>query len=141
MSFTRLVAVLLMLGTTLIVAACSRVFVEGAEQVIKSTKSGDLTVTLSNATGVLNQGEKDLFISFADASGKPIDIGAASLAFQMAAMGAMPEMSSKAILTTTELPGKYLAKVDLEMSGTWEAVISYEGQHGNGQVRMTVNVK
>ena len=76
-----------------------------------------------------------------DASGKLIDVGAASLTFQMAAMGTMPEMNNKAALTTTESPGKYRATVEIEMTGTWEGVISYDGSHGKGQVRMTVNVK
>jgi hypothetical protein len=121
--------------------ACSGRNAQAAEKVIKTTKSDDQTVTLSNSTGVLKHGENDLFVSFADSSGKLIDVGAASLNFQMAAMGSMPEMNDKATLTTTETPGKYRARVEIEMSGTWEAVISYEGPHGRGQARMTVNVK
>ena len=141
MSAKKVGAVLLILTSALMVGVYSGCGAPGAEKVIKSTKSGDLTVTLSNPTGLLKSGENELFISFADASGKPIDVGAASLNFQMAGMGQMPEMNDKATLTTTDTPGKYQAKVDIEMSGTWEAVISYDGPHGSGQVRMTVNVK
>jgi hypothetical protein len=59
----------------------------------------------------------------------------------MAGMGTMAEMNDKATLTTTKTPGKYRAKVEIEMASTWEAVVNYEGPHGSGQVRMTVNVK
>jgi len=45
----------------------------------------------------------------------------------------MAEMNDKATLTTTETPGKYHAKVDIEMGYTWEAVIVYEGSQGKGQ--------
>jgi len=138
MSATKLALVSLVITTTLVAAACSG---NPGDKTIKSNSSGDLTVTLSNSTGELKSGENDLFISFSDASGKLIDVGAVSLTFQMAAMGTMLEMNNKAALTTTESPGKYRARVEIEMTGTWEGVISYDGSHGKGQVRMTVNVK
>lgn len=141
MSERRFVFISLVLVSALIVAACSGGGAPGAETAIKSAKSGDLTVTLSNSAGQLNNGENDLYIAFTDASGKPIDVGAASLNFQMTAMGTMPEMNNKATLTTTEVPGRYRASVEIEMSGTWEAIISYEGPQGAGQTRMTVNAK
>jgi hypothetical protein len=122
-------------------AACSKTNSSSGEQIIKSAKSGNLTVTLSNATGELKNGENDLFISFADASGKLVDVGAAALNFHMAGMGTMAEMNDKATLTTTDIPGKYRAKAEIEMASTWEAVISYEGSQGKGQAVMTVNVK
>ena len=121
-----------------ITASCSA---PSAEETIKSTRSGDLTIALSSAKGALKSGDNEFLIRFSDASGKPVDVGAASLNFQMAAMGTMPEMNSKATLTTTDVPGQYRATAEIEMSGTWEAVVSYEGPHGTGQVRLTVNVK
>jgi hypothetical protein len=138
MSATKFALVSLVITAALVAAACSG---NPSEKSIKSSSSGDLAVTLSNSTGELRSGENDLFISFRDASGKLIDVGAASLNFQMAAMGTMPEMNNKAALTTTEMPGKYRAKVEIEMAGTWEGVISCDGSHGKGQVRITVNVR
>jgi hypothetical protein len=141
MKAQRLVGVSLVLISALIAAACSGGGAPDAEKAIKSTRSGDLNVTLSNSAGELKNGENDLFVAFTDASGEPIDVGAASLNFQMAAMGTMPEMNSKAVLTTTDVPGKYHARVEFQMSGTWEAIINYEGPKGTGQTRMTVNAK
>jgi hypothetical protein len=134
-----LLRVILIATVGLTVSACSTRSVQ--EREIKSAKSGDLTITLSSASGELKNGDNELFVSFSDSSNRPVDVGAASLNFQMAAMGTMPEMNNKAKLTTTDTAGKYRATVELEMAGTWESVISFEGAHGDGQARMTVNVK
>jgi hypothetical protein len=80
-------------------------------------------------------------LSFADASGKTVDVGAASLKFHMPAMGSMAEMNDVASLTTTNAAGKYRAKVNIEVDGTWEAIVSYEGLQGTGQARITVQAK
>ncbi len=111
------------------------------EKVIKSMKSGELTITLSSSTGELKNGENDLMITFFDGAGKPVDVGAASLNFHMAAMGSMAEMNDRASLTTTEVPSKYRAQVNIEMAGSWEAQIKYQGPHGSGRESMTVRAK
>lgn len=141
MSTKRVVAVSLMIAAALLAPACSGGGTPGSEKVIKSAKSGDLTITLASSTGEVKNGENELIISFTDASGKPIDVGAASLNFHMAAMGTMAEMNDKATLTTTDTPGKYHARVNIEAASTWEAVVSYEGPRGSGQARMTINAK
>ena len=128
--------------TLLIVAACGgRAGSSSRDKAIKSTQAGNLTVTLSSSTGEIKSGENDLTLSFTDASGKPVDVGAASLKFHMPAMGSMAEMNDTASLTTTNTPGKYHAKVDIEVDGTWEAMISYQGPQGIGQASMTVQAK
>jgi hypothetical protein len=125
---------------TSFVAAC-RGANSSNEKVIKSVKSGELTITLSSSTGELKNGENDLMIAFFDSAGKPVDVGAASLNFHMAAMGSMAEMNDRATLTTTDIPGKYRAQVNIEMAGTWEAQVKYQGQHGAGRESMTVRAK
>jgi hypothetical protein len=122
-----------------IVAGCKSA--PGEEKTIKSTKSGDMTVTLSSNGGELKRGENELFISFTDASGNPIDVGAASLNFHMAAMGSMAEMNNGAQLTTTETAGKYRGRVNIEMAGSWEAQVAYQGSHGTGRAELTVSAK
>jgi hypothetical protein len=56
-------------------------------------------------------------------------------------MGSMAEMNDVASLTTTNAAGKYRAKVNIEVDGTWEAIVSYEGLQGTGQARITVQAK
>lgn len=126
----------------LTLAACGgSAGISGSEKTIKSTQSGNLTITLASSNGQLKSGENDLLLSFTDKSDKPVDVGAVSLKFHMPAMGSMAEMNDTASLTTTNTPGKYHAKVDIEVDGTWEAMISYQGPQGTGQASMTVQAK
>lgn len=112
-----------------------------ADQPIKSVKADNLTVTLTAPSGQLRRGDNELRLIFVDAAGNPADVGAASLNFHMASMGTMAEMNDRATLTTTEQPGNYAARVNLQMSGSWEAQITYQGTHGSGRVSMNVQVK
>lgn len=141
MKTTHIVSSILAVAIALAAAACSKSNSADGGKVIKSAKSSDMTATLSNSTGELKSGDNELMLTFTDAEGKSVDVGAASLNFHMAAMGAMAEMNNKATLTTTETPGKYRAQVNIEMKGTWEAQVRYQGTHGTGQTSMTVQAK
>ena len=135
MSVTRSIAVSLTVAAVLIAAACSGGGASGAQKVIKSVRSNDLTITLSNASGEIQSGDNELTLSFADASGKPFDVPAASLKFHM------PEMNDMATLTTTDTPGRFHARVSIEVAGSWEAMISFQGKRGTEQATMSVNAK
>jgi hypothetical protein len=135
------VLISILLIASLVAAACRDNPSLGGDKVIKSTKAGDMTVSLASATGELKNGENDLMLVFVDASGNPVDVGAVSLTFHMPGMGAMAEMNDKAALTITDTPGKYRAQVNIEMAGTWEARIAYQGSRGNGQTTMSVQAK
>ncbi len=141
MKAKTIVATLIFLAATSFIASCRDGSSSGGDKVIKSAKSGDMTITLSSSTGELKNGENELTLSLTDASGKTVDVGAASLNFHMAAMGSMAEMNDRATLTTTDTPGKYRAQVNIEMAGTWEAQVKYQGQHGAGQVSMSMQAK
>ncbi len=125
----RKIIALVGLFALLAAAACRG----GEHKPIKSGKVGALNVTLSGEGGVLRNGDQELTVTFADASGKPADVGAAALNFHMPAMGTMPVMNDAATLTTTSTPGVYRARVKLQMAGEWQAQISYEGPAGAGK--------
>jgi hypothetical protein len=109
---------------------------------IKSGPAGNnVTVTIGNADGVLRKGKQDLTISFADASGKPIDVGAASVNFFMPAMGSMSAMNNPATLTTTGTPGVNKGSVDIEMTGEWQAQVAFEGPAGKGKATLPVTAQ
>jgi len=137
----KIVAALAFLAAVTLAAACQGAAPSGGDKVIKSAKSGDVTVVLSSPTGELKSGENELTGTFTDASGKPVDVGDASLNFHMAAMGSMAEMNSPATLTATGTPGKYRAQVNIGMAGEWEAQVKYQGARGSGQVSMPVQAK
>ncbi len=108
-------------------------------KVIKSAPVGNnLTVTLSNADGVLKKGQQEIFLTFTDASGKPVDVGAVSFNNHMQSMGTMPAMNNAAALTTTGTPGVYKGKIDVEMAGEWQSQIAYEGPAGKGKTSFSV---
>jgi len=112
-----------------------------SDKIIKSTTSGGLTISLASDTGEIKSGDSELVLLFTDESGKPVDVGAASLTFHMPGMGSMAEMNDAASLTTTTTPGRYRARVNIEMAGTWDARIGYQGSKGTGQVTLSVSVR
>ncbi|HYE15471.1 MAG TPA: FixH family protein [Pyrinomonadaceae bacterium] len=122
----KLIALCIATALLAAAAACG----SGEDKEIKSGKVGNLTVSISNPQGVLKHGDQEFTVTFKDASGKPVDVGSASLNFYMPAMGAMPVMNDPATLTTTSTPGVYRAKVRLQMAGEWQAQVAYEGAAG-----------
>ena len=110
-------------------------------KVIKTVPLGNLTATLSNDSGVLKRGNQELTISFTDASGKLVDVGAISLNFHMDQMGTMSAMNDSTTFTTTRTPGVVRGKVNIEVGGEWQAQLAYEGPAGQGKTTFSVPVQ
>ena len=95
---------------------------------VESKKVSDaLTVRLLTNDGKFYNGQQEMMLSFVDGSGNPVDIKAATLNFNMPAMGPMAEMNNPAQLTTTDTAGQFKGDLNLEMAGDWTAQIAYEG--------------
>jgi hypothetical protein len=126
----------------LIAVSCGGAADAPAGKTIKSGAAGNnLTVTLANADGVLRDGKQEFTVTFADAAGRPVDVGAASVNFFMPAMGTMPAMNDAATLTTTATPGVYRAAVNLQMAGEWQAQIAYQGPAGTGKAVLPITAQ
>jgi nitrogen fixation protein FixH len=111
-------------------------------KVIKSTSAGNsLTVSLATSDGVLKHGNSEFTVTFADASGKPVDVGAVALTFHMPQMGTMAEMNNAASFTTTATPGIYNGKAQIEVAGEWLVKVTYEGPKGRGQASFPVTAQ
>ena len=137
------IVIAIALGVILVVvAACgSKTGSNGsisAGKTVKTAMVGNLTATLSNSTGQLKQGDQEVTLSFTDASGKPVDVGAVSLNFHMPAMGGMAAMNDAVTLTTTSTPGVYPGKVNIGMAGEFQAQLAYEGPAGTGKTTFSV---
>ena len=131
-----------LLALLFLVAACgSKSATVDAGKVIKSAPIGNLTVTLSNSSGQLKHGEDEFFVTFKDSAGKPVDVGAAALTFHMPQMASMAPMNDAATLTTTDTPGVYRAKANIEVAGEWQTQVSYEGPAGKGQTSFSVTAQ
>lgn len=129
----------------LLAAACGGGETGGGAAGGKTIKSGpagnNLTATLASSDGVLRNGKQDFTLTFADASGKPVDVGSVALNFYMPAMGSMAAMNNPATFTTTSTPGVYRGTVDLEMAGEWQAQITYDGPAGKGKATLPVTAQ
>lgn len=138
---TKIILTIMTLSLASLLFGSCRSAEPSGEKVIKSAKAGEMTVTLASSTGELRNGDNEVILTFADASGKPVEVGAVSLNFHMPAMATMAEMNDHATLTTTETPGKYHARVRIEVAGTWEAQVNYQGPQGTGRTTMNVHAK
>jgi hypothetical protein len=122
--------------------ACSSGPSGTAGKAIKSGPAGNnLTVTVANTDGVLRKGKQDITVTFTDASGKTVDVGAVSLNFFMPAMGSMSAMNSPVTFTKTGSPGVYAGKTDIEMVGEWQAQVNYEGPAGKGKATLPITAQ
>jgi len=131
-----------LLGLLVLNAACgSKTSSVETGKVIKSAPVGSLTVELSSSSGQIKHGGDEFFITFKDSSGKPVDVGAAALTFHMPQMASMAAMNDTATLTTTNTPGVYRAKANIEVAGEWQAQVSYEGPAGKGQTSFSVTAQ
>ena len=138
----RILIAFVLTGFSLFAVACGQNKVTDTGKDIKSVPVGNnLTVTLSNKDGAFKNGDNDFFVSFKDSSGKPVEVGAVGLKFQMPGMGTMPAMNAAATFTATGTPGVYQGKVKLESAGDWHAQISYEGPAGKGKTPVTITAQ
>jgi hypothetical protein len=110
-------------------------------KVIKAVPVGNLSATLSNDSGVIKHSNQELILTFTDASGKPVDVGAVSLNFHMPAMGGMAAMNEGVTFTTTNTPGVYRGKVNIAMAGEWQGQLAYEGPAGQGKTTFSINAQ
>ena len=135
------VFVLSLIALALFIAACGSKTTDTGK-VIKTAPTGNnLTVALSTSDGVLKHGNSEFTLTFSDAAGKPVDVGAVALTFHMPQMGSMAEMNDTATFTTTETPGVYRGKANIEVVGEWQVRITYDGPKGRGQATFPVNAQ
>ena len=87
----------------------------------------------------MSKGDNDLVIEFRDHNGQLVDVG--NVKFDMDMNMAEMQMHSGATVERTRTPGQYLAKIKIDMSGDWNAKISFDGLQGQGQQTFPVTVK
>ena len=138
---TKVVIVMSLIALALIIAACGSKTIDTGK-VIKSAQAGNnLTVALATSDGVLKHGNSEFTLTFSDSSGKPVDVGAVALTFHMPQMGSMSEMNDTAAFTTTETPGVYRGKANIQVAGEWQVRITYDGPKGRGQATFPITAQ
>jgi Cu(I)/Ag(I) efflux system membrane protein CusA/SilA len=111
--------------------------ISGAPFVTQTVK--DLTVNLVNREGALRRGENDVLIEFRDRAGQLVDVGNVNLTIDMNMPGMVMQRGGAAQRTGT--PGEYRAKVKADMSGDWNAKISYDGPRGKGETSFSLSAR
>lgn len=138
----KLIIIPLISALMLVTATCGSKSGNDSGKVIKSAPAeNNLTVELSNTNGMLKHGIEEFFLTFKDASGKPVDVGAVALNFFMPAMGTMAAMNDAATFTTSGTPGVYRGKANIETAGEWQVQITYEGPAGKGKAIFPVTAQ
>ena len=80
-----------------------------------------------------------MLIEFRDRNGQLADVGNVKFDLNMNMPGM--QMSSGGSIERTSTPGRYRAKIEIDMSGDWSAKISFDGPHGQGQRSFSLTVK
>ncbi len=139
----KVIFILVLISISIFISACGSGGSNptSSGKTVKTGSVNNLTVTLATASGVIKNGANDFTLSFTDASGKPVDVGAASVNFHMPAMGTMAVMNDAATLTTSGTPGIYNGKVKLSMSGEWQVQIAFEGAAGTGKTSFPITAQ
>lgn len=133
---------LTLIGVAIVAIACGSGSTPATDKVIKSAPAeNNLTVALATGDGVLKHGNTEFTLTFSDSSGKPVDVGAVALNFHMPQMGSMAAMNNAATFTTTETPGVYRGKANIEMAGEWQAQITYDGPKGRGRASFPITAQ
>jgi hypothetical protein len=99
----------------------------------------DLTVSLTDSAGGLRKGDNQIMLEFRDGDGRLVDVGNVKFSLEMSMPGM--QMYPTATVTGTKTPGQYRANMKIDMVGDWNAKISYDGAHGQGQQSFSVTVK
>ena len=130
------------LALAVLLSACGSKTADTTGKVIKSAPAGNnLTLSLTTSDGVLKKGNTEFTLTFTDSSGKPVDVGAVALTFHMPQMGTMSAMNGAATFTTTDTPGVYRGRANIEMGGEWQVKITYEGAAGRGQASFPITAQ
>src|SRR6266576_201189 len=99
----------------------------------------DLTVNFVAREGALRQGNNEVLIEFRDHNGQLVDVGNVKFDLDMNMPGM--QMHSGGKIERTNTPGRYRAKIKIDMSGDWSAKISFEGPHGKAERSFSLTVK
>jgi len=98
-----------------------------------------LSVNFVAREGELRQGNNEVLIEFRDGNGQLVDVGNVKFDMDMNMPGM--QMHSVGTIERTNTSGRYRAKIKIDMSGDWNAKISFDVPHGEGQQSFPVTVK
>jgi len=124
----------------LVLAGCASKKAVDAKE-IESHRAQDMTISLLNDSGELDQGENRFVIAFRKTDdGKPVDVGSVTLNASMSMPGMSP-MTAPIDLQATGEAGKYAIQGKFAMSGAWRFEVRWNGPARQGSTTFTSNVR
>jgi hypothetical protein len=134
---TTLIAIALIYGASFVWHKASTRKI--TSHVFAAQTVNDLMVKLMAPTGQLQKGENNVLIEFRDSDGQLVDVGNVNFTIDMN----MPGMSMRdgGPAQKTGTTGQYRVEVKAEMTGDWNAKISFQGSHGHGEQHFSITAK
>lgn len=112
-----------------------------AEKVIQTQKTKEVVITLKSESGQWKPGKNSFALEFTSAKDQtPVDAGKVSLSTSMAMTGMAP-MIAGATLSADKTPGRYLASIDFQDTGTRQVTVTWDGPAGKGSTKFSVPVR
>jgi Cu(I)/Ag(I) efflux system membrane protein CusA/SilA len=99
----------------------------------------DLTVAFSSRDGEPKTGDNDVLIEFRDSADQPVDVGNVNLTVDMNMPGMVMQGGGPA--QPTGSAGQYRAKIKIDMSGDWNARVSFDGPRGKGETKFSLSAR
>lgn len=108
---------------------------------IQTHKTTDMVITLESTSGQWTQGKNTFAMAFSSPeTGKPIDVGQATLSTSMPMPGMAP-MLAGAELTRDAAPGRYVGTISFPDRGARQVTVDWDGPAGKGSARFSVPVR
>src|SRR5213076_221311 len=99
----------------------------------------DLTANFIAREGALRQGNNEVLVEFRDRNGQLVDVGNVKFDMDMNMPGM--QMHSGGTVERTNTPGRYRAKIKIDMSGDWNAKIAFDGPRGHGEMSFSISAR
>jgi Cu(I)/Ag(I) efflux system membrane fusion protein len=112
---------------------------EGAWSGASVTAAGEWQIAASLEPDPPQQRGNRVRVEVKDGSGQPLERADVTITYDMAAMGAMPEMKSRFIAKSTRA-GVYEASFDLPMAGSWTIIAGVTAAGSSASARYTLTV-
>jgi Cu(I)/Ag(I) efflux system membrane protein CusA/SilA len=107
--------------------------------IVQTVRAGDVEIVLRSTNAALRQGRNTFTIEFRRPGGALVDVGTVRASANMPMPGMV--MSSGLQVTSSGVPGRYLATAEFGMAGAWQMAIEWNGPAGQGSVNFQGSVQ
>jgi hypothetical protein len=107
--------------------------------IVQTVRAGDVEIVLRSTNAALRQGRNTFTIEFRRPGGALVDVGTVRASANMPMPGMV--MSGGLQVTSSGVPGRFLATAEFGMAGAWQMAIEWNGPAGQGSVNFQGSVQ